>query len=138
MYPCSYLLKVVLGELVCNAQQLAAGVCVCEGPDAQTVGGIQLSLEELAAGLLDLSQLEKAGRREQRLDISLLYCHLGAWRSGHQRAPIREAIEQRFVEQCISHLGCGTLQLSPQASPHTDRDSEDDLLQSVAPRYLHF
>lgn len=50
----SYLLEIVLGELVCNAQQLAAGVCVCEGPDAQTVGGIQLPLEELAAGLLDL------------------------------------------------------------------------------------
>lgn len=72
----SHLLKIVLGELVCNAEQLAAGVCVREGPDAQTVGGIQLSLEELAAGLLDLSQLKEAGGREQRLDVSLLYSHL--------------------------------------------------------------
>lgn len=30
----SYLLKVVLGEFVCNAQQLSTGVCVSEGPDA--------------------------------------------------------------------------------------------------------
>ena len=37
---CSYLLKIVLGELVCNAEQLAAGVCVGEGPDAQTIGRI--------------------------------------------------------------------------------------------------
>lgn len=52
-----YLLEIVLGELVCDAEQLAAGVRVCEGPDAQAVGGVQLSLEELAAGLLYLSQL---------------------------------------------------------------------------------
>lgn len=57
----SYLLKVVLGELVRNAEQLAAGVCVCEGPDAETVRGVQLPLEELTAGLLDLSKLEQAG-----------------------------------------------------------------------------
>lgn len=75
----------MLGELVCNAEQFAAGVCVCEGPDAQTVGRVQLSLEELAAGLLDLGQLEKAGSREQRLDVSLLDSHLGAGRSGRQR-----------------------------------------------------
>lgn len=78
----SYLLKIVLGELVRNAEQLAAGVRVCEGPDAQTVGGIQLSLEELTAGLLDLSQLEEAGGREQRLDVSLLHGHLGATEVG--------------------------------------------------------
>lgn len=83
MYRCSYLLKIVLGELVRNAEQLAAGVCVCKGPDAQTVGGIELPLEELAAGLLNLSQLEKTGCGKQRLDISLLYSHLGEGRSGH-------------------------------------------------------
>lgn len=68
----------MLGELVCYAEQLAAGVCVREGPDAQTVGGVQLPLEELTAGLLDLSQLEQAGSREQSLHISLLHSHLGA------------------------------------------------------------
>lgn len=55
MDSCSYLLKIVLGELVCDAEQLAAGVRVCKGPDPQTVRGIQLPLEELTAGLLDLS-----------------------------------------------------------------------------------
>lgn len=72
-----YLLEVVLGELVCDAEQLAAGMCVCEGPDAQTVRGIQLPLEELAAGLLDLSQLEQAGGREESLHIPLFHSHLG-------------------------------------------------------------
>lgn len=51
----SYLLKIVLGELICNAKQLTTGVCVCKRPDSQTVGGIQLSLEELTASLLNLS-----------------------------------------------------------------------------------
>lgn len=77
-----YLLKIVLGELVGDAEQLAAGVRVCEGPDAQTVGGVQLSLEELAAGLLYLGQLQKAGSREQRLDVSLLDGHLRTGRFG--------------------------------------------------------
>lgn len=72
-----YLLKVVLGELVCDTQQLAAGVRVGEGSDAQAVGRVQLPLEELTAGLLDLCQLEKAGCGEERLHISLLHSHLG-------------------------------------------------------------
>lgn len=80
----SYLLKIVLSELVCNAEQLATGVCICKGPDAETVGGIQLPLEELTAGLLNLSQLEQASCREQSLNVPLLYRHLGAERSGHQ------------------------------------------------------
>lgn len=71
----------MLGELVCDAQQLPAGVRVCERPDAQAVGWIQLPFEELTAGLLDLSQLEKAGGGEQRLDVSLLYNHLGEQKS---------------------------------------------------------
>lgn len=84
MYVGSYLLKIVLGELICNAEQLAAGVCVSKGPDAQAVRWIQLPLKELAARLLDLSKLEEAGCREQRLDIPLLYSHLKGCRSGHQ------------------------------------------------------
>lgn len=71
------LLEVVLGELVRDAEKLAAGVRVCEGPDAQTVGGVQLPLEELAAGLLDLSQLEQAGSGEESLHVPLLHSYLG-------------------------------------------------------------
>lgn len=59
-----YLLKVVLGELVCNSEQLTAGVSVCKGPDAQTVGRIQLPFEKLTAGLLDLSQLKETSCRK--------------------------------------------------------------------------
>lgn len=120
MHPSSYLLEIVLGELVCNAEQLAAGVRVCKGPDAQTVGGIQLPLEELAAGLLDLSQLEKTGCREQCLDVSLLYSHLGARRSGHQRRftytfvmmlRLVRHLSKSCCLQSVSHLSCGSLQL---------------------------
>lgn len=74
----------MLGELVCNAEQFATGVCVCEGPDAQAVGWVQLPLEELTTGLLDLSQLEQTGGGEQGLDIPFLHSHLGGWISGHQ------------------------------------------------------
>lgn len=77
----------MLGELVCDAEQLAAGVRVCEGPDAQTVGGVQLSLEELAAGLLYLGQLQKAGSREQRLDVPLLDGHLRTGRFRTSETP---------------------------------------------------
>lgn len=81
----SYLLKVVLGEFVRDAQQLPAGVCVGKGPDSQAVGGVQLSLEELAASLLNLRQLKKAGGGKQRLDVSLLYGHLETGGPVHQR-----------------------------------------------------
>lgn len=59
-----HLLEVVLGELISNAEQLATRVCVCKGPDSQTVGRIELSLQEFTAGLLNLSQLEKASSRK--------------------------------------------------------------------------
>lgn len=59
-----YLLEVVLGELISDAEQLATRVCVCKGPDSQTVGGIKLPLQEFTAGLLNLSQLEKASGRK--------------------------------------------------------------------------
>lgn len=68
----------MLGELVRDTEQFAAGVRVCKGPDAQTVGRVQLPLEELTAGLLDLSQLEQAGSGEESLHIPLLHSHLGA------------------------------------------------------------
>lgn len=57
-----HLLKVVLCELVCDPEQLTAGVSICKGPYAQTVGRIQLPFEKLAAGLLDLSQLKETSR----------------------------------------------------------------------------
>lgn len=100
-------MKIVLGELVCNAEQLATGVCVCEGPDAQTVGRIQLSLEELTAGLLDLRQLEKAGGREQRLHVSLLYSHLGAGRRGYHIATKLRV--SKPLNQSFFHFNSGSL-----------------------------
>lgn len=90
----AHLLEVVLGELVCDAEQLATGVRVCECPDAQTVGGVQLPLEELAAGLLDLSQLEQAGSGEESLHIPLLHGHLGM-RRRHRGS--------RLLHHCRNH-----------------------------------
>lgn len=49
------------------AEELRAGVQVGEGPDAQAVGGMQLRLQELAADLLDVHQLEEAGCCQQDL-----------------------------------------------------------------------
>lgn len=42
-------------------------MCVGESADAEAVGAIQLALEELAAHVLDLLQLQQARRREKRL-----------------------------------------------------------------------
>lgn len=72
----SYLLEVMLCELVSNPQQFTAGVSVSKSSDAQAIGRVQLSLKELAAGLLDLSQLEKASSWQQGLDISLFHSDL--------------------------------------------------------------
>lgn len=68
-----YLLEVVLCEFVSDPQQLTARVSVSKSPDAQAIGRVQLSLEELAAGLLDLGQLEEASSRQQGLDVALLH-----------------------------------------------------------------
>lgn len=73
-----HLLKVMLGELISNTQQLSAGVSVGEGPDAQAVRGVQLPLQEFTAGFLNLCQLQQAGSRQQSLHISLLHSHLQA------------------------------------------------------------
>lgn len=55
------------------AEELRASVQVGEGPDAQTVGGMQLRLEELAADLLHVHQLEEAGCCQQ--DLPLQHTH---------------------------------------------------------------
>lgn len=57
------------GKAVGLAEELRAGVQVGEGPDAQTVGGMQLRLEELAADLLYVHQLEEAGCCQQDLPL---------------------------------------------------------------------
>ena len=48
-----HLLKVVLGKLVGDPEQLATGVSVGERPDTQTVAGVQLTLQELATNVLE-------------------------------------------------------------------------------------
>jgi hypothetical protein len=50
----------VLCVPVGDAQQFAAGVRVGERPDAQAVARVELALQELAARVLDLRQLEQA------------------------------------------------------------------------------
>ena len=60
--------------------KLLAGVCVCKVPDAQAVGGVELSHEELAARLPHRHQLQDGGGRQQHLGqggvTPQLYIHL--------------------------------------------------------------
>lgn len=74
----THLLEVVLGKLVSDTQQFAAGVRVCEGADAEAVGGVQLPLQELAAGFLDLRELQQTRGRQKGLHVALLHRHLTA------------------------------------------------------------
>lgn len=48
-------------------EQVTAGVCVGEPPDAQAVRGVQLAEQELAARIPHAVELQQAGRRQQRL-----------------------------------------------------------------------
>lgn len=42
-------------------------MCVSKAPDAQAVGGVELTQQELAAGVTDAIQLQEAGSWEQSL-----------------------------------------------------------------------
>jgi hypothetical protein len=54
--------EIVLSKFVCDAKELSARMCVCKRPNSQAVGRVELSLEELAAYVLDLGQLQEARR----------------------------------------------------------------------------
>lgn len=54
--------------VVCDFVQILAPLCVSEGPDAQTVGRVQLLHKERAAGLHYRSQLQQTGSRQQALN----------------------------------------------------------------------
>lgn len=60
-------MKNLTGKGVSLAEKLRACVQICEGSDAQTVGGMKLSLQELTADLTNIHQLEEAGCRQQNL-----------------------------------------------------------------------
>ena len=63
-----HLHKVLQDILVGRLEQIAAGVRVCEAPDSQAVGGVQLAEEELTAGVPHPVELQQAGCWEQRLE----------------------------------------------------------------------
>ena len=44
---------------------------VSEGPDAETVGGMKLALQELTAGVSHVVQLKQVGGGQERLNIVL-------------------------------------------------------------------
>ena len=89
-------LYVVLGV----EQELQAAVKVCEGPDAETVGGVELALEELAAGVSHVVELEEVGGREEGLDILLGDVHTAG---------------VDIVHQDVESLGVHSLQDNPGA-----------------------
>lgn len=62
-----HLHEVLQDVLVSRLEQVAAGVRVCEAPDAQAVRGVQLAEQELAARVPHAVELQQAGRGEQRL-----------------------------------------------------------------------
>jgi hypothetical protein len=64
--------EIVLSEFIRNAKQLATRVRVSKSAYSQAIRGVKLSLEELAANILNLSQLEEAGGGQQSLDVVLL------------------------------------------------------------------
>lgn len=64
-------------EAVGLREELRAGVQVGEGSYSQAVGRMELSAQELAAGLLHLVQLQQARGRQQRLS------HTNAHSGGH-------------------------------------------------------
>ena len=59
----SYLLEVVLGELVCDAQEVSARMRIGKGADPEAVRRIQLPLQELTAHVLYLRELQQTRRR---------------------------------------------------------------------------
>jgi hypothetical protein len=67
----------VLSKFVCDAKKLSARMRVCKRPYAQAIGRVELSLEELAANVLDLSQLQEARRWQQSLHVVLLDLDVG-------------------------------------------------------------
>ncbi len=51
-------------------EQSCAGMKVSERSDAQAVGGMKLRLQEVAANLSNIHQLQQAGSWEQHLDTA--------------------------------------------------------------------
>lgn len=62
-----HLHEVLQDVFVGRLEQVAARVRVGEPPDAEAVGGVQLTEQELAARVAHAVKLQQAGRREQRL-----------------------------------------------------------------------
>ena len=74
--PLVHLGEVSLDVSLGGGEQVHAAVQVCEGPDAEAVGGVELALEELAARVPDIRQLQQVGGGQQRLHVVLGHVHL--------------------------------------------------------------
>ena len=53
----TYLVEIMLREFICDSEQVTTCVRVSERADAEAVGRIELSLEELTTNVLNLSEL---------------------------------------------------------------------------------
>ena len=74
--PLVHLGEVPLDVALGGGEQVHAAVQVCEGPDAEAVGGVELALQELAARVPDIRQLQQVGGGQQRLHVVLGHVHL--------------------------------------------------------------
>ena len=70
-----HLCEVPLDAALGGGEQVHAAVQVCEGPDAEAVGGVELALQELAARVPDIRQLQQVGGGQQRLHVILGHVH---------------------------------------------------------------
>lgn len=78
-------------------------MCVGQEPaDAETVGGVELGLEEVAAGVPHVRQLEQVGGWEEGLHVLLCHLYLGRVHVLHQR------LQRLGVNLIVQKLiGCG-------------------------------
>lgn len=97
------------GEGVGLTEELRAGVHVGEGPDAQTVGGMQLRLEEVAADLLHVHQLEEAGCCQQ--DLPLQHTHTQTHKFMHCTG-FSFHVQRTLGDAARCFLSCYNLRLS--------------------------
>ena len=93
----------MLCEFICDSEQVATRVRVSERADAEAVGRIELSLEELATNVLDLGELQQARGWQQCLHVALLDRHR------RRVTEVNEELHRGLVDVANRHLRLSTL-----------------------------
>jgi len=82
-------------------------MAVGKGPDAQTVGGVELGEQEVRTGLRDVVQLEQTGGWQQQLHVFLRHGYRLAVDVVDQKLQCQgvDAVEQNFALTTFGHVG---------------------------------